>query len=500
MAKSFKDTKKKVDIANIVEDLGGRVPPQATEIEEAVLGALLLEPNDIAGVLEDLSVDCFYLETHKKIFRAIVALFSRREAVDILTVCNELSKANELEEVGGAPYISQLSLKTGNAAHLEYHSKILVQKHIQRELILFSYDVQKKAFDDTIPVDNLIDDAEQGFFSLRDSSSRRETLRVDSIIQQSLTDIEKNQQKEDGLSGIPSEFAGLDDVTYGWQESDLIILAARPAVGKTAFVLTMARNMAVKSHTPVALFSLEMPGKQLINRLLISETGLSTKKIRGAQKFAPSDWVQLESSVKALAQAPLWIDDTPALSIYEFRSKARRLVKYNNVKLIIIDYLQLMIGPPELRGMREQEVSAISRALKSIAKELSVPIIALSQLNRSVETRGANSRPQLSDLRESGAIEQDADIVMFLHRLDKTGVVEEGSVPGDTTLIIAKHRNGETRDIHMRFIEQEAKFIDVTNLDDNKDVTLKNVPSRMNSEIKQEEKNGGMEPSEEFDS
>ena len=459
MAKNEK-RQQRVNLDAIAEDFGGRKPPQAIDIEEAVLGALLLEPEVVPDILDQLQPDCFYKEVHKKIFEAIINLSARNDPVDIFSVSDELAKRGWLEEVGGMAYLSQLSTKIGAAAHVEYHTKVLLQKYLQRELIAISYDVQKAAFDDTLPVDDLIDTAEERVFTLAQRNVRNETKPIQSVINRAMEQIQTNQKREDGLSGVPSGYTGIDKVTFGWQAADLIILAARPSVGKTAFVLTMARNMVVDHHIPVAFFSLEMPDTQLVTRIMISETGLSSDKLRGARKMSESDWSQLENGLNRLSRAPLWIDDTPSLSIYEFRSKARRLVNKQHVKLIIIDYLQLMTGPPELKGMREQEVAAISRSLKAIAKELNVPIIALSQLNRSVETRGGNKRPQLSDLRESGAIEQDADIVMFIHRPEFVGTQEEGGYPGETYLIIAKHRNGEVCDVKMRFLSSEVKFID----------------------------------------
>ncbi len=450
----------RVNLDAIAEDFGGRKPPQAIDIEEAVLGALLLEPEVVPDILDQLQADCFYKDVHKKIFEAITTLSSRNDPVDIFSVSDELSKRGELEEVGGMAYLSQLSTKIGAAAHVEYHTKVLLQKFLQRELISISYEVQKAAFDDSLPVDDLIDSAEEKVFTLAQRNVRNETKPILSVINRAVEQIEINQQREDGLSGVPSGYTGIDRVTFGWQPADLIILAARPSVGKTAFVLTMARNMVVDHHIPVAFFSLEMPDTQLVTRIMVSETGLPSEKLRGAKKMTEGEWTQLHDGLNKLSRAPLWIDDTPSLSIYEFRSKARRLVNKQHVKLIIIDYLQLMTGPPELKGMREQEVAAISRSLKAIAKELNVPIIALSQLNRSVETRGGNKRPQLSDLRESGAIEQDADIVMFIHRPEFLGVQDEGGFPGETDLIIAKHRNGEVRDVKMRFLSSEVKFVD----------------------------------------
>ena len=460
----------------------GRKPPQAIDIEEAVLGSLLLEPNSVADVMDVLVPECFYKEANRKIFKAISALAMRHDAVDIYTVAEELKKTDDLELVGGPYYMSQLSLKIGAAAHLDYHTKILVQKYIQRELISISYEVQKEAFDDAVGVDDLLDGTQQKIFNLADRNMKRETQSVQDVINEAIDDLQSVQMREDGLSGVPSGYTGIDRVTLGWQASDLVIIAARPSMGKTAFVLTMARNMAVEHKVPVAFFSLEMASKQLVKRLMISETGLSADKIKGGKKLEQYEWEQLNVRLNALSQAPLYIDDTPSLSIYEFRSKARRLVSSAGVKMIIIDYLQLMSGPPELKGMREQEVSAISRSLKAIAKELDVPILALSQLSRAVETRGGAKRPQLSDLRESGAIEQDADIVMFIHRPDYYGMAEDPSQVGLTDIIIAKHRNGAVCDVKMKFRNSEVRFVDVTdvalNVDMPGDATY--TPSRMN--------------------
>ncbi len=439
----------------------GRKPPQAIDIEEAVLGALLLEPQSVADVLDILVPECFYKEANRKIFQAISALALRHDSIDILTVAEELKKTDDLEVVGGPYYLTQLSMKIGAAAHLDYHSKILVQKYIQRELISVSYDVQKDAYDDTMSVDDLLDSAQQKIFNIAERNMKRETQSVQDVINEAIEDLQSVQLREDGLSGVPSGYTGIDNVTLGWQPSDMIILAARPSVGKTAFVLTMARNMAVDHNIPVAFFSLEMASKQLVKRLMISETGLPADKIKGGRKLEQYEWEQLNDRLSALSKAPLYIDDTAGLSIYEFRSKARRLVASAGVKMIIIDYLQLMTGPPELKGMREQEVSAISRSLKAIAKELDVPILALSQLSRAVETRGGAKRPQLSDLRESGAIEQDADIVMFIHRPDYYEMADDPAQQGLTDIIIAKHRNGAVCDVPMKFRNSEVRFVDI---------------------------------------
>ncbi|CCY36559.1 replicative DNA helicase [Alistipes sp. CAG:831] len=460
MAKTVRTNKKKEVSLDALGLEAGKVPPQAIDVEEAVLGAMMIEPNCVPDVLERLTAECFYKEANRKIFSAISALSKDHEPVDIFTVAEALKRTGDLEAVGGPYYLSLLSSKVGAAAHVDYHVNILLQKHIQRELITISAEVQRDSFDDSIPVDDLLNNAQQKLFDLAERNMKRETLPVQDVLKDTIAEIESNQDRTDGLSGVPSGFTGIDKVTLGWQESDLVIIAARPSMGKTAFVLTMARNMAVEHHIPVAFFSLEMSSKQLVKRLLVSETGLSSDKIRGGKRLLDYELVQLHERIKDLSAAPLYIDDTPSISIYELRSKVRRLVRNAGVKLIIIDYLQLMTGPPELRGMREQEVSNISRSLKAIAKEMSIPVIALSQLSRDVEKRGGNKIPQLSDLRESGAIEQDADIVMFIHRPDYYGTEEEGAVPGQAQIIIAKHRNGSTDVVPMIFRKNEARFVD----------------------------------------
>lgn len=485
MAKMEKDrARRKVDIDAIGESLGGFKPPQAIDVEEAVLGTLLVEQSVISDVLDQISSECFYKESHRKIFAAIAKLANENAGVDILTVSNELKRTGDLEAVGGPAFLSYLSLNIGAAAHIEYHTKIILQKWLQRELIRISQETQKIAFDDSMPVDDLLDSAQNKIFSLSEKNMKSETAPVQSVIRDAIKEIEESQNKEGSISGVPSGFRGLDNITYGWQKSDLIILAARPSVGKTAFVLTMARNMAVDHHIPVAIFSLEMSATQLVKRILVSETRLSADKIRGSSKMSEAEWNQFNEGIVKLEKSPLWIDDTPGLSIYEFKAKARRLVNANKVQMIIIDYLQLMTGPPELKGMREQEVATISRSLKCIAKELNIPIIALSQLNRAVETRGGNKRPQLSDLRESGAIEQDADIVMFIHRPEMLGVAEENDYKGFTQLIIAKHRNGEVTDVNLRFIASEVRFVDEndgTNYDEPiSDLQYRETSSAMN--------------------
>ena len=486
--------KKETNIDLLGLDMGKK-PPQAIDIEESVLGALMIEANVVTDIMGVLVPDCFYKDAHKKIFSAISSLSARHAPVDILTVAEELNKEQHLVEVGGPFYLSQLSNRVGTAAHIDYHVKILLQKFVQRELISISYEVQRDSFDDSIPVDDLLDSAQQKFFDLSEHNLRRNPQAVKTILYQALEDLDKAQQRQDGLSGIPSGFTSLDRITLGWQPSDFIIIAGRPSMGKTAFVLTMARNMAVEHKIPVAFFSLEMSSVQLIRRLMVSETGLESDKIRGGRKMAPYEWEQLNMGIDKLSNAPLYIDETPSLSIYEFRSKARRLVSLMGVKVIIIDYLQLMTGPPEMRSMRELEVSTISRSLKSIAKELDVPVIALSQMNRFVELRtNREKRPQLSDLRESGALEQDADLVIFIHRPEKMGLTQDvsgASTIGLAEIIIAKHRNGEVKDIQMRFRDSEAKFLDMNDPEVSQANGIATYESRMNHET--------MSPNTDFD-
>ena len=439
----------------------GNQPPQALDVEEAVIGAMLVEPNCVDDAVEELTPSCFYSEKNRMIYEAVVSLVNEHSPVDLLTVTQKLNAQGNLEIVGGAVVLAGMTRKIGAAAHVESYIKILKQKCIQRELITASYDILKNSYDSGINVDDLIDMAQTKIFAAIQNNVKKDVQEIGSVINQAIADIEKLQDSP-GLSGVPSGFPSLDKVTLGWQPSDLIILAARPSMGKTAFVVNVARNAAVDHHKPVAMFSLEMPAIQLAKRMMVSETGLSAEKIKGGSCLEPYEWVQLEQKLKDLAKAPLYIDDTPSLPVMEFRSKVKRLVKQKGVKLVIVDYLQLMQGPAELRGMREQEVAAISRTLKATAKEMNVPIIALSQLSRdAVKRQGGNNKPQLSDLRESGSIEQDADMVLFIHRYDYQGFDSNPENVGKTDLIIAKHRNGEIGEIPLMFRSSEVRFVDM---------------------------------------
>jgi len=441
----------------------GKLPPQAPELEEAVLGAIMLEKDAILQIIDILKPESFYKDEHQKIYQAIIDLTSANKAIDLLTVTEELRKKKQLEEIGGPVYITQLTSRVASAAHVEFHARIVAQKHIQRELIRVSSEIQSRAFDESTDVDDLLDFSEAELFNIAQGNIKKESQKVNVLIKEAIQQMEEASKRADSLIGIPSGFTKLDRMTNGWQNSDLVIIAARPSMGKTALVLTMARNIAVEHNRAVAIFSLEMASLQLVNRLIVAETELPSNRIRNG-KLADFEWEQLDYKIKKLVDAPIFIDDTPAISIFELRAKARRLKRQHNVDILIIDYLQLMTGTPDTRGNREQEVSTISRALKGIAKELNIPVIALSQLNRSVEIRSGTKRPQLSDLRESGAIEQDADMVIFIHRPEKYGLMEDengNSLRGLAEIILAKHRNGPIGDIFLKFKDEFAKFTEL---------------------------------------
>lgn len=440
----------------------GKLPPQALDVEEAVLGALMLERDAYVTVADIIDTDSFYKDEHRKIFEAIKFLSTHERPVDLLMVTRELKNRNQLDEVGGPLYITQLTSRVASAAHIEFHARIIAQKFIQRELIRVSSEIQTKAYDANMDVDDLIDFSETALFKVAEGNIKKETLPIKPILKEAARQIEEASRREDGLSGIPSGFTALDRITSGWQKTDLIIIAARPAMGKTAFVLSMARNMAVEHRKPVAVFSLEMSSVQLVNRLIAAETELGSDKIKNG-RLAEWEWEHFNRKLNVLEEAPMFIDDTPALSVFELRAKCRRLKIQHDIGVVIVDYLQLMTAGTDGRGNREQEVSLISRSLKAIAKELDIPILALSQLNRSVESR-EGKRPQLSDLRESGAIEQDADLVLFIHRPEYYGITEDengNSLLGVAEIIVAKHRNGSVGDVQLAFKKQQVKFCDL---------------------------------------
>jgi replicative DNA helicase len=437
----------------------GKLPPQAVDLEEAVLGALLLDKEALTDVIDILKKESFYKDDHQLIYESILSLFERSEPIDILTVTQELKKQGNLDIVGGAFYIAQLTNRVASSAHVEAHARIIAQKHIQRELIKISSDTIKEAYDETVDVFDLLDSAESRLFEVAEGNIRKSYEDMHKLLHKAVKQLEEISKKE-GTSGVPSGFRDLDRLTGGFQPSDMVVIAARPGMGKTAFVLSLARNAAVDFKKGVAIFSLEMSSLQLVNRLIASETQISAEKLKKGN-LEPYEWEQLNSRIGKLTNAPIYINDTPGLSVFELRAQCRRLKAEKDISLVIIDYLQLMSGSSESKGNREQEISTISRAIKGIAKELSVPVLALSQLSRAVETRGGDKRPQLSDLRESGAIEQDADMVMFIYRPEYYGILQDED--GNSTqslgeLIIAKHRNGATDDVKVKFENHLAKF------------------------------------------
>ncbi len=485
----------KVDKTTIINLEKGKLQPQALDLEEAVLGAMMIDKKGVDDVIDILQPDAFYKEAHQHIYEAITQLFTDTQPIDLLTVSAQLKKNAKLELAGGDFYLIQLTQKISSSAHIEFHSRIILQKFIQRSLIRISSEIIEASYDETTDVFDLLDKAESKLYDVTQGNIKRSSETAQSLVIQAKKRIEEIASKE-GLSGVATGFEKLDKITSGWQPSDLIIIAARPGMGKTAFVLSMARNIAIDFGLPVALFSLEMASVQLITRLISSETGLSSEKLRTG-KLEKYEWEQLSSKVKDLEKAPLFIDDTPSLSIFDLRAKARRLSSQHGIKLIIVDYLQLMTaGNSAGKGMgnREQEISTISRNLKALAKELAIPVIALSQLSRAVETRTGSKRPLLSDLRESGAIEQDADIVSFIYRPEYYKIEEwddDDHTPtaGQAEFIIAKHRNGSLENIRLKFIGNLGKFDNLDefgrgyddlpskmNRDDNP-FTTKNLPS-----------------------
>ena len=459
----------------------GKVPPQAKELEEAVLGAIMLEKGAFDAVIEIQKPECFYVDAHQRVFKSMQGLANKSQPIDILTVVEELRFREELDLVGGPYFVTKLTNSVVSSANIEAHSRIVLQKFIQRELIRISGEIIADAYEDSTDVFDLLDQAESKIYEVTSSHLRNNYETIDSVLVKTIQRIEDLRHKNEDITGVPSGFKSLDRITYGWQPTDLIILAARPSVGKTALALNLARNAALHATkpTPVAIFSLEMSAGQLVQRILSAESEIWLEKIaRG--KMEEHEMKQLYArGIQRLAQAPIFIDDTPALNIFELRAKCRRLKNASNIGLIIIDYLQLMSGTGENRnGNREQEISNISRNLKGLAKELQVPIIALSQLSREVEKRkDGNKMPQLSDLRESGAIEQDADMVCFLYRPEYYDVTQNEmgeSNRGETHIRIAKHRNGSLDTIKLKALLHIQKFIDD---DGSTDFGLPNLPA-----------------------
>jgi replicative DNA helicase len=471
----------------------GKLPPQAINIEEAVLGALMLEKDALTQVLDFLKPDMFYKEEHKEIYRSIMSLFNKSTPVDILTVTTELRQNEKLDFVGGPYYISELTNRVGTSANIEYHSRILVEKFLLRELIRISNDIQEDAFEDSTDVFDLLDKAERELFNVSFGTLKSDYVRMDSLISNTLSNIEKLQSDPDKSKqrAVYSGFNELDRITNGWHPSDLIIIASRPGVGKTSLALTIARNVAIDFEKGVAVFSLEMSSEQLVHRLLSFESELPATKIRNGE-LEDYQWQQLHAKIGKLSNAPIFIDDTPSINIFELRAKCRRLKSHYDIGLVVIDYLQLMNAHVDNRKNvnREQEISQISRSLKAMAKELGIPVIALSQLSREVEKRTTSKRPILSDLRESGSIEQDADMVLFIYRPEMYGLEdsEKGSLKGLAEIIVAKNRHGRVDTAQLRFVDTYAKFVseEESSIQTNSDGTITRSSS-LNNHLEEEE-------------
>jgi len=462
MAGNTTTRKRNTQSATPINDAYGHLQPQALDAEQAVLGALLVDKNAYAIVCEILQPESFYEQRNQMVYQAIQNLNIAQKPVDIITVPQQLAKDGNIEAVGGVPYIIELSSRVASSANVEHHARIIAQKYIARQLISFASVVETKAFDDTADIDELMQETENNLFKLSQKNMKKEYTQIDPIIKQARDLIDKAASNKGGITGVASGYHKLDDITSGWQASDLIIIAGRPAMGKTSFALSMAKNIACDYQVPLAFFSLEMNNVQLVNRLISNACEIRGSKIMNGQLY-PDEWERLDKRTNILLGAPLYVDDTPGLSIFELRTKARRLVNEHGIKLIMIDYLQLMNAKGMQFNSRQEEVSTISRSLKGLAKELDIPIIALSQLNRGVESREGleGKRPQLSDLRESGAIEQDADMVLFVHRPEYYHIYADDQghdLHGKAQIIIAKHRKGATGDVLLEFRGEYTRF------------------------------------------
>jgi replicative DNA helicase len=434
----------------------GRVPPQAMDVEAAVLSAMLLEKEAIAKAVEVLDDSAFYKPAHQSIYRAMLALFEKSEPVDLITLTEELRRRGELEKIGGEYFLAELTSRVTSAANIEYHAHIVLEKALMRQLIVASSGVINKAYSEAEDALGLLDEAEQSIFDISEQRMKKSFVSMNVAVHKTMDMLQSIHGKHSGVTGVPSGFADLDNLTGGFQASDLIIIAGRPSQGKTALVLSLARNASIIHDIPIGMFSLEMSAQQLVMRLMCAEARVDAHKVRTG-RLPEDEWKKLSTSVGRLYKAKFFIDDTPALGILELRAKARRLKAEHDVGLVIVDYLQLMQGPRS--QSREQEISAISRSLKALAKELNIPVIALSQLNRSVEAR-TDKRPALADLRESGAIEQDADVVIFVHRPEMYGIDEQQGegTEGLAEIIIGKQRNGPVDTIKLQFVKQYARF------------------------------------------
>ena len=445
-----------------IDNTFGHLQPQAIEIERVILGALMIDKDAFTVVSDILRPETFYEPRNQKIFHAIQSLNINENPVDIMTVTEELRKEGTLEEVGGPAYIVELSSHVASSANIAYHAHILAQKCLARQLIHFASMVETEAFNEQTDVDELMQRAEGKLFEISQKNMAQDFKQIDTVLDEAHQILLKAASNSSGLTGVPSGYHKLDEITSGWQNSDLVSIAGRPAMGKTSFALSIAKNIAVDYHKPIAFFSLEMDSVQLVNRLISNVCEISGKKILSGQ-LSPDEWERFDSNVRKLRGAPIYIDETPSLSIFELRTKARRLKKEHGIEVLMIDYLQLMTASGMKTNSRQEEVSAISRSLKGLAKELGIPILALSQLSRDLEKREGieGKRPQLSDLRESGAIEQDADMVLFVHRPEYFHIYDDGhghDMHGMAQIIIAKHRKGATGDVTLRFRGEFTRF------------------------------------------
>ena len=433
-----------------------KIPPQNIEAEQSVLGGILIENEAINRVMEILAPEDFYREAHRKIYHALIELSERDEPADLITTTNELRKKGELEMVGGASYLAYLIDSVPSAANIEYYARIVKEKAILRKLIETSTEIITQSYEDRTDVEAFLDEAERAIFEISEKRVRPSFFPIKEIVKESFKTIEQLYKKKELVTGVPSGFKELDRLTAGFQPSDLIIVAGRPSMGKTAFCLNIAQYAAIEGRVPVAIFSLEMSKEQLVLRMLCSEAQVEGTRLRTGY-LGESDWPKLTMAAGTLSDAPIFIDDTAALSVLELRAKARRLKSEHGLGMIIIDYLQLMKGRGKAES-RQQEISEISRSLKALAKELNVPVIAVSQLSRKTEERTGN-RPQLSDLRESGAIEQDADLILFLFREEVYHRTEENR--GKAEVIIGKQRNGPIGKVDLAFLDKYTSFKDL---------------------------------------
>lgn len=449
----------------------GHLQPQAIDIEKVVLGALMIDKDAFTVVSEIIKPETFYEARHQKIYEAVQSLNLQEKPVDIMTVTEELRHKGTLEDVGGPAYVVELSSQVASSAHIEYHAHILAQKFLARQLIQFASMIETDAFDETVDLDDLMQKAEGALFEISQKNMLQDYVQIDTIVDQAHQLLLQASNREGGLTGVPSGFRKLDDITAGWQPSDLVIIAGRPAMGKTSFALSIAKNVAIDYRKPIAFFSLEMNNVQLVNRLISNVCSIPGNKILNGQ-LTPDEWERFDSNIRKMQGAPIYVDDTPGLSIFELRTKARRLVREHGIELLMIDYLQLMNANGMRFNSRQEEVSTISRSLKGLAKELNIPVLALSQLSRAVEQRDGpeGKRPQLSDLRESGAIEQDADMVLFVHRPEYYHILQDekgNDLHGMAQIIIAKHRKGATGDVLLNFRGEYTRFSNPEDIDFN---------------------------------